>query len=339
MSTLKEIAKAAGVSVSVASRALNPQPDKNARVSEETRLHVEKIAKKMGYRHNRAAEFLKRGKAPVIGVFLPETPNKLIAEMTFGISEQAEEEGFPLGFRFGLSIKRYRDFMESTSDSRHCGIISYPYHNLGAEVNGIMEKFLQRGGKSVFISDAYTVKDAVTVSIDDLEGGRIAGRHLLQKNCRSYYFFGSYNASAPKPLAPETALHGYALTRKRGYEEVIAESGQKVQWITDPNRAIDKILHSSATKLPCGIFCSADMNALHLYGCLTNTPLVIGRDVYVIGYDDLYLTPYLNPPLTTINQPMRELGKVAVTKIIRMIYGKEESSTVIPPRLVVRESA
>ncbi|MFO7535980.1 MAG: LacI family DNA-binding transcriptional regulator [Kiritimatiellia bacterium] len=104
MVTLKHIAEQAGVTVSVVSRALNARPDKPARVAPETKRRIEDVARALGFRRNRAAEFLKRGKSPVIQVCLPPRANERTADPVMGIADAAESEDFSLGFFSGAIV-------------------------------------------------------------------------------------------------------------------------------------------------------------------------------------------------------------------------------------------
>ena len=92
MITLKKIAAETGYSISLVSRVLSPKPGQASYVSASTRKIILQATERLNYRPNRSAEFLRKGKAPVIGVFLPDSADDLIADLVVGLSEKAEEQ-------------------------------------------------------------------------------------------------------------------------------------------------------------------------------------------------------------------------------------------------------
>jgi len=324
MATLKDVAKKNGVSISVVSRALNPMPDNNARVSESTKRLITKSAREMGFKRNRFAESIRRGKAPTIGVFLPDIPNRLVADLIIGISEEAARQDFPLSFCFGITPAGYRKFISSTADIPHSGIITYPYFSLGPRISKEIGIFQKNGGNLLLLNASLSVKNVPVVAIDDYHGGRCAAQHLLQRNCKTFVNVGGH---------PQ---------RTQGFVDTIQEKGKIVKIIGSDEREIRRTLkmcRRNNSKFPTGIFATTDNTALMVMRIIRKLSLTAGRNVLLIGYDDLFLTNELDPALTTIHQPFREEGKKAVRKIVNMIYGKQESSLMIKPRLVIRETA
>ena len=118
MVRLIDIANELNLNVSVVSRALNPNPDSNAVVKEETRELVRTTAKKLGYRPNRQASFLKKGGDATLMCYLPGTADRLIADLMFGISEAAAKEGFPITFFNGANSDDFKKFLSEAMPSR-----------------------------------------------------------------------------------------------------------------------------------------------------------------------------------------------------------------------------
>jgi LacI family transcriptional regulator len=146
MTTLKQIAKAGGVEVSVASRALNNKPDLNPRVASTTTEKIRRIANELKYQPNRAAEFLKRGKNPAIGAFLPVFAPSLFKGLVIGITEATAAAGFPVIFHFDLTPDEYRRFLENTPDVAHCGLITSPYHAQEDVTDQLIKRFRDAQG-------------------------------------------------------------------------------------------------------------------------------------------------------------------------------------------------
>ena len=211
MASLKDIAKKTGFSISVVSRVLNPRPDRNARVSEKTRRLITKAARGMGFRRNRFAESIKRGRAPTIGVFLPKVPNRLVADLLIGISEEAAHQDYPLSLCFSITLAGYRKFIRNTVDIPHSGITTYPYFSLGSKFTKEIENFKERGRNMLLLNTSVSVKNVPVVAIDNYYGGQCAAWHLIQQKCKEFISFHEY---------PQ---------RTRGFVDTIQESGKIVK--------------------------------------------------------------------------------------------------------------
>lgn len=322
--SLKDIAEKTGFSISVVSRVLNMNPDKNARVSEETRALIEETARKLGYRHNRVAEFLKKGKSPAIGVFLPTYSNRLIADLIMGLSEKANEKGFPVNYYFGLTVENYLDFFSRSEDLSHPGIITYP--DLLLRENIIMEKLREyraKHGSVLLLNSDEIIDDEITsVANDNYVGGGMAAEQLIRKSCRTFLTLSYFKG------------------RSEGFKDLLKSSGHKAATVEIENlKNRMAALKKDPSGKPVGIFAVTDELALKAIKILKNSGWHIGSDALVIGYDDLGLTELCDPPLTTVHQCFLEEGRLAMEKLVNMIYGKKEENIKIKPHLVIRESA
>lgn len=324
MATLKQVAAEAGVSVSIASRILSPNPEPSGRYSQDTRKRVEVAAKKLGYRPNRYAEFLKRGENPSIGVFMPECSNRLIADLVMGLSQAAAANFFPLALHFSLSFERYRDFLKANEKNKFCGIITYPGFREDAETKRLVEDFRAKGGRLLLLNSDITVRGVPVVALNDHYGGHLAAARLIERNCAEYVLLGDFPG------------------RNEGFLDTLAKNGRKKirrlphdEWVN----YLPKIVDRATAEKPLGIFAVNDLLALRITRFLHARKIAVGRDALVVGYDNLAATEECYPPLTTIHQPFLEEGKIALEKMINIIYGKEEGDVYIQPRIVIRESA
>jgi LacI family transcriptional regulator len=333
VATLREVAKKTGFSISVVSRTLNRHPDKNARVSPQTRRIIEKAAKTLDFHPNRAAEFLRRGSAPTIGVFLPKIADHLIAELVIGVAEEAKAQGFPLSFSFDMTAAAYTTYVAGAKDVAHCGIITYPFNSDGGQwpdnpqqIGGILGEFRKAGGNVVLVDALTPVEGVPNVACDDYEGGRLAAARLLERQCKLFFHVDPYWG------------------RTTGFAETLRASGKEVrQFSGDPDaiaelaRAIQDV---QPRDLPIGVFANGDAVAVRMLSALGDAPKWrVGRDLLVVGYDAHGLGEELAPPLTSIRQPFEEMGRIAVKKVINLIYGQEETSQQLKPFLVPRGSA
>ena len=324
MVKLSEIAKESGFSIPVVSRVLSPKPHKDARVAEKTREHIQAVAKRMGYRPNRNAEFLKRGQNPVIGCFLPSRADSLLAKLMKGISEEAEKNNFPLAFYFDTSKDSYLEFIERSQKSKNCGIITYPYFKLDAEAEAVISNYQENGGKIVLIeggSSHWQWHNCTSVNVDHYHGGKLAAEHLLKQNIENFV----------------THEYRYLPERISGFTETIQKAQKEVEKFESLAKLIEKV---KITKTyPIGVYLPSDTEAVNMICELQRNNIEVGKDVLIIGYDDLYLSQHISPALTTIAQPFTEVSRLAVRKLINNIYGTKSKSTLIKPELVIRRSA
>ncbi|MFA5043564.1 MAG: LacI family DNA-binding transcriptional regulator [Kiritimatiellia bacterium] len=324
MANLKDIARKTGFSVAVVSRALNPRPDQHARVAPATRRLLARTARAMGFRRNRMAEFMRRGGLPTVGVFLPAAANRLVADLIFGISEVLAEEDFPLQIGFDAYVEGFRKFIRRNVDLSHSGIISYPALISDPDIEKEVAVYRAKGGKMVLLNTSARLDGVPVISINDRQGGRLAARRLLACRCSRFAVLGSY---------PD---------RKQGFQRTIDAAGGATREFNETAsdlRALARFCLAASSAQPVGVFAVTDVLALRALRALARTPLRVGRDVMLIGYDDLDLTHEITPALTTLHQPFREEGRLAARKLIRMINGGKASSVSIPPRLVIRASA
>jgi len=323
MATIKDIAKELNLSHSVVSRALNPNPDKNARVSPQTKTLIEKTAKSMGFRRNRIAEFMKRGKAATIGVFMPEYSDRLGADLMMGISETATKHGFPCNFYFGMCLKSFEEFILDNIENPCSGIISYPFYKGDSKgIEKLFRKYTAADGKAILLNTAG-YPNVPSLYIDETEGVRIAANHLMEFNCSQYLVDDSRETRSEAFLAHlnNNGLGGrHKLFDPEGFASVFTP------------------VAATPRSLPVGIFAATDKNAASIIRTINRTELEFGKDVFLVGYDDLQLSSQLDPPLTTIHQPFRKEGRRAVEKLINIIYGNPESDESITPLLIKRET-
>jgi LacI family transcriptional regulator len=319
MVTLKHIAEKAGVTVSVVSRALNARPDRHARVAPETKARIEDVARQLGFRRNRSAEFLKRGKSPVIQVYLPSNACGLMADLIHGLAESAETEDFPLSFTYGVSEESFSAFLKSSIQNRHCGVVAFHPRVR----SGFWDRIQPDAGdlKMVTLNPCPHLPDCYPVlSVGYEEAGDMAASHLLARNCSSLGVVGQ----CPRRLS--------------GFEKSALKGGVPVQRFapSDMPSVVDWV---RSRKEPAGLFCLTDILALKTIHSLNGAGLRVPEDVLVMGHDNRDFAAHIDPALTTIHHQYREQGREGIRTIIRMMQNEAVSSRVISPVLVARKSA
>ncbi|MBQ6470784.1 MAG: LacI family DNA-binding transcriptional regulator [Victivallales bacterium] len=317
---MSDIAREAGCSVAVVSRVLNPGDGLPPRIAKATRTRVRETARRLGYRPNRNAEFLKRGQLPEIGVFAERHSNNLVLELVRGTSAAAEREGFYISFRYSIDGESFHDFLEMALHRRLCGIITYPHYELQPRTMPLLLRFQAEGGAVVVLDVGnYGRIQPVfpCVAIDDLEGGRLVARLLMERGARRFLYAG------PSRL------------RQEGFCEELAANHCDIPLAVKTDDALDALHRDALT----GVFCGNDRIAITLHNNMLAGGLCPGRDALLVGYDNLYGTEALAPPLTTVYQPFAEAGEKAVDMMISLLYAKQASNVVLSPSLVRRGTA
>ncbi len=327
MATLADVAALAGCSVSVVSRVLKPKDGGSDRIAPATRDRVREAAAELGYRPNRTAEFLKYGRVPEIGVFLPDFNNSLILDIVRGCSEAAREAGFPLSFFFDQEVDNFSCFMRDTIGRKNCGIITCaPELELAGESFKLISSYCDAGGYVVLIDnckrDPVSSLRAAEVLVDDEYGGVLAAKRLLECGCEKFFL--------QAPRRP----------RAFGFVRMIEAAGKEVIWLPKSEdgtgELFQMLMNHSGT---AGVFCSSDRLAIRLYSRLAGAGEIPGHRIKLIGYDDTYNSDVLSPALTSIKQPFFESGRLAVKYLLDMIYNRPIVPEILKPVLVGRQTA
>lgn len=333
MVSLSDIAREVNLNISVVSRALNPNPDRHAVVKAETRERIREVARRMGYVPNRAASFCGRKSSATIFCFLPETADRLTADLMFGIVHAAGQENFPVKFFRGSSSDDFGRFLQAIQAQEHSGLITYPPLALGREMQQMLGQY-HENRRTILMLNAMTNTgtdgleqefcDIPQLGIDEYYGGVLAAKHLIEQGCTR--FARSY-------LPP----HPYR-ERLAGFCDTVRAAGfpEPEMLLTEADFA--HLAENSAERT--GIYADRDVHAFNILVYLARKNIVPGEgNILLVGNDDKQQARYSLPTLTTVRQPACEEGELAVKKLINMIYGKKEENQLLKPTLIVRQSS
>ena len=322
--TLRDVAARAGVHPSTASRVLNNEP---GRISEETASRIIKTAQELGFHHDRWAASLRSGKTRVIGVLVPRISDVVLATVFEAIEARAAEQG-------------YQAVVSSTwdnPDSRQAQVRRY----LAERVDGLiiadartpdpmLTDLAKDGIPFVLVSRASG--DFAAVTGDDREGGRLAARHLLERGCRTF-------AAVAGPTYARTAID-----RIGGFTDEVQRFGHRIPDDALVHSTFDvKGGHAAMSQIlaqgrPDAVFAVNDFAAIGAMGALRDCGLTPGRDVSVVGYNDIDVCGQLHIPLTSVRQPLAEMGHRAVETMLELLVTGRAESVRLKPTLVARES-
>lgn len=317
MTTIHDIAKQAGVSVTTVSKALNGYPD----VSMTTRENVKRITKELGYQPS-ARGFVPR-RTMTIGVFSPDHVyhcfrNPFLNDVIANFTESVSLAGYEL--LFFSDVKRSDEATGFVTRAKHRdvdGVFLIGVSRADRELEALVRSELP----VVSIDFDLRGTHASSLYSDNVGGARKAMYHLIENGHRKIAFIGDQQNTKP----------GY--DRLQGYRQVISEMCLELRsdWIVDGDfseisgyEGMAQLL--SAVDRPTAVFCVSDMNAIGAIRCLSDSGLRVTEDISIIGFDDIELARHVTPGLTTIRQNAVQMGQMAAKELLGLMNMKNKSS-------------
>lgn len=336
--TIYDIAAEAGTSTATVSRVIN---NSGYPVKEELRSRVIDAAKRLNYYPNAIGRMLKTCESRDIGVIVPNISNPFYPKAVLGIELEARKRGYGIllcnSFRDPCTERKY---IESLCQKQIKGIIISSID----ENHVFLKKLQERGIKIVVFDQDVEGLSCSKVGFDFVKGGMIAVNYLVEMGHRNIAFITS-------PLTHKSrkeTMEGYRLAllknniQIREENVIVAESEEESSTGTyefeNAKRLVQKFL--KITERPTAIFAINDMTALGVIQELAANGVRVPEDVSVVGFDNIEVSSISNPPLTTVNQPSFEMGRLACRLLIDSLddSGQEDVSIVLEPALVVRKS-
>ncbi|MEY3670846.1 MAG: hypothetical protein RI904_503 [Pseudomonadota bacterium] len=317
--TLKDVAKAAGVSLASASYAVN----KTGSLGEDTRAHVLNIAEELGYRQNLSARATRTGRTGAIGFVVPDMTNPFFPSLAQSVVQRARQNGYSVFVTDSegdpdQEMEVIRQLIGRGVD----GIVWFPVNddNSLAKINADLP---------IIVIDR-TVSGFECIQADYSEGGRLAAEHLVNLGHRSIGVVAGpldVKSMRDRCQAAEGAIKSranLAFTVENAFATELEKS------------VADAIVSKSAT----AVFCGSDLIAIGVLRVARAAGLTIPGDLSIVGFDDIPWAEYCTPTLTTIEMPVDEMAAEAVDALLRKIDGESDSNrrVVFNVNLIVRES-
>lgn len=325
--SIKDIARSAGVSHSTVSRALAGSP----LVKEETKQRIVRIAGEMGYTPHALARSLVTRRTQTIGVVVTTIADPFVSEVVRGIEETGQSFGYNVILcNSNAEPKRELAAVKALREKRVDGII--------VTASRVGELYLPRlqdfDVPIVLVNSQQTGPYVHSIATDDEFGGQMATEHLIGLGHRRIGYIASPNNTSSSQA------------RMTGYAKALADHGIA----RDPalyaegdgrpaagRKAMAQLL--ALPSPPSAVFCYNDMTAIGALRAIKEAALSIPADISVIGYDDIPIVEYLDPPLTTIAQRKYDMGCWAMQMLLDLLAGSSEVENVtVEPTLVVRDS-
>lgn len=327
---LEDLAAIAGVSIATVSRALNDSPA----VNDETKRRVWKIAREQNYHFRPSMPALLSGASATIAVVIPppqarqtQVADPFFQELIGGIAEAARASSCDLLISH-QAPKSEDDFADLMAANRADGVIFLGQSVLHEQFNRLAET------ESRFIVWGAEVagQKYCSVGTDNLRGGMRASSHLLNLGRRRIAFLG--DTASPEV---QQRYEGYVEAHRRlGFAVDPALVVPARFEISYAEAAVDALI--SRDLQFDGLFAAGDLIALGAIRSLLKAGRKVPGDIAVVGYDNIQLSAYTHPSLTTISQDMGKAGRLMVSKLLSASESAPMRSERLPTELIVRES-
>jgi len=326
MVDIRDIAKMAGVSTATVSKVLNNYSE----VSEATKIRILKIVEEVGYIPNSSARALSTKRSWLIGIVYSEhlhigLEHNYFSGVLEAFKRKVESLGYDVVFISGKDIGYLKRCQVRNVD----GVFVVTADITDAGLRALLDSDI----KCVTTDVPY--KSIPLVYSDNRQGSLLAVRHLVELGHRRI----AHIAGPLSSIAGQERLDGYRQGLAEAglpYDEsLVVEAGEY-----DAKSGYDcmnRLLQ--LPQAPTAVFVVCDLSALGVVRCISEHKLVVGKDISVVGFDDIELAAHVHPALTTLRQDRKTIGKIlAETLIKRMNNETVEEKTVIPTKLIVRDS-
>lgn len=325
--SIKDIAKAAGVSHSTVSRALSNSP----LVNPETAERIRRIAQEMGYFPSAIARGLVTKRTHTIGLVVTSIADPFIAEIVRGIEEVALDNGYNV-FLSNSNADPDREVavVKALRERRVDGII-VTASRVGDLYLSLLEEFQV---PIVLINNQRDGRYVYSVATDNVHGGQLATNYLIELGHRRIgYITGPGRASSSFDR-----LEGYKRALRQHnlpFDPTLISQGNGR--MDGGERAMNQLLSLSSP--PTAVFCYNDMTAIGALKAIKSQGLRVPQDISLVGFDDIAFAAYADPPLTTVEQQKYEMGRLAMEMVLHLLDGAGAvDNIVLLGRLVIRES-
>ncbi|WP_347907567.1 LacI family DNA-binding transcriptional regulator [Pseudomonas grandcourensis] len=327
MATIKDVAALAGISYTTVSHVVN----KTRPVSEEVRIKVEAAIQTLDYVPSAVARSLKAKTTATIGLLVPNSLNPYFAELARGIEDYCERNGYCVILcNSDDNPDKQRSYLRVLLEKRIDGLI---VASAGGD-SGLVQGLKGVRTPMVIVDRGLDGVDADLVRIDHEYGAYLATRHLLELGHRDIATIsGPENTSV-------------AQMRLAGYRRALKESGVEVS----PGRMLESDFTSTGgygaaailleSNPPSAIFAANDMIGIGVLRAAAERNIRVPSELSVIGFDDIQMSRYVYPSLTTVGQSILQLGEMAAEVLLRRIAtpGLATDQRIVTPSIVMRES-
>lgn len=332
MTTIKDIAKVTGYSVTTVSRALNGYSD----VSDKTKKKIKAVATELNYSPNVLARSLVMNKTKTIGLLVSGLTRESVKdnftyEVICGINDYVGQIDYDLVvFNTSTTKQKEKSYIQLCRERRIEGVIIQ-----GIKTDDIyLQEIINSDLPCVLVDIPIETETVGYVTTDNIQGAKQAVKYLIDTGHKHIAMINGHSKAIVSKL------------RYEGYKQALEESGieMKEEYIRDGAFKEDVALKVAKDLLInnteiTAIFCASDLMALGVLKAAKELNIDVPKQLSVIGYDDIILASYTTPTLTTIAQDKYQMGYEATKLLISILEGNEiEHSRILNNKLIIRES-
>ncbi|KMY50992.1 LacI family DNA-binding transcriptional regulator [Peribacillus loiseleuriae] len=325
--TIYDVAEKAGVSIATVSKVIN----NTGRISEKTKNRVVDIMQELEYQPSSVATALTGKKTFTIGVLVPDIANPFFAEVARALENNARETGYAIIIcSTDYQREREQDYLELLLKKQVDGII------IATDPKDwkVFKKLQSRNIPLLMFSVDHPSFTSHVVTTDDVRGGYLAGRYLLDKGHRHVAVIAELNRASGS-LRVEGLKQSFADEGIKFNDNLVIYSKSKIGEAREAAKEILKLENK-----PTAVFAATDLIAAIFMNEARKEHVVIPNDISVIGFDNTIHAEIADPGLTTIAQPIEELARLAIHQLLQSIEKPTMSGhrIMLTPELIERNS-
>lgn len=324
--TIKDIAKAAGVSHTTVSRALKDNPA----ISPETTARIQKLAQQMGYIPSAVAQSLLSQRTLTIGMVVTTIADPFIVQVVEGVEGVAQMAGYSVFLSSSHNNPDQEIAVVQTFRRRRVDAIIVTSSRVGSLYSSQLDEIQV---PIVLINNQEEGKYLYSVAVDDMQGAQLAADHLVALGHRRIGYVGVPD----RPKSNRRRLAGYQAALEKAAitpDSALILAPEAKDDFNRGQAALESLLAAEAT----AVFCYNDLTAIGLLVACHQRGVSVPHELSIVGFDDIEAALYTHPSLTTIRQPRLKLGQLAMTMVLDLLNGHEAQDKKLACELVVRQS-
>ena len=324
-SSIREVARQAGVSVATVSNVLN-HPHL---VAAPKRDRVRAVISELGYVRNEPARQLRAGRSRTIALVVLDVANPYFTDLARGAARLAAEHDLMVMIcnSDGDPIQEHRN-LDQLEQLRVLGVLIAPLQEDNPHLGRLTDR-----GTPVVLLDRHAGQEQCSVAVDDVLGGQLVGAHFLERGHVHVAFVGG-------PLSQVEDRHA-GLREALDGRALITPISRPVLSVDEGRAAGEQLARMPPSQRPTAAFCANDLAALGLLQEVTRQGIRVPADLAIVGFDDIDLAAAAPVPLSSVRLPRELVGRAAVELLLDEVALKDlhnHQHLVFEPELVVRES-
>lgn len=331
ITTMNELAQAAGVSIATVSRVFSGSP----KVSEKTRTKVLELVHQSGFQPNETARTMAAGSSHLIAVILPDIENPYFSRLLSEVEQLCVKNGYTMiFFNSNGDSEKEKEIVTKMMARQADGMLICM-----TRIKSEMIPVIKTANFPVVVM-TRNINGLDSVAINHLEGGRLAADYLIENRCEQFFFFG---------LKDDEKFTGFynELLKKKVPKSKIKIFGDKNWYFNNYAQAselMDKFMQEQKTSTEkTGLFCINDLSAVQAINAANRNNIKIPEKLNIVGFDNTMLCDMTFPALTSINQPLDKIAAKSFEILCQKIKEKKEGKSslktiVLEPSIIKRES-